>query len=121
MVFDEVREVVRWPLWAFNRIHEVSRRPDGNYSAKTPKGPVIIELHANAELGLLDHAFHVPNVAPRIVPCRVVPVMNGCLLTMTFIRPARMQPQVFELDMADIEEELRELKELLEDGAAFPN
>ena len=114
-VFRMVDDVERWPAWATHNVTSARRQPDGAYAIETPRGAGTIRMRSSEAGGILDHEFIDPVQGAWRVPARVAPFGDGAVFSMTLAKPPQMSAELFARSMADVDEELRNLKALIED------
>ena len=114
-VFAFLADVANWPKWAIVNVKSVKRGDNDWWDMRTPAGMAKLCIRPNAELGVLDHDFNTPDVS-WTVPARVVPNGSGCEFMITFFQPPVFTKEFFEEQAALVDEELAQLKLLMESG-----
>jgi len=102
------------PLWAAGLVAGTIRQVDEDWIAESSSGPIRIRFADQNSHGVLDHRVTLPNGDTQLNPMRVVPNGDGAELTFTLYRLPGMTDEAFAADAAQVEADLRRLKELLE-------
>lgn len=111
--FTFLNDPQNWPKWATINMKNVRPGTNGWYETETRQGKGQLKMLSNADLGILDHLWKDPQ-ASWTVPARVVPNGEGCTFLITFFQPPVMDDKAFNLAAAEVETELRKLKQVLE-------
>ena len=104
-----------WALYAIHNVKSIKQDDHGDWLMETPRGNGKLVIHPNKDLGILDHDFIDAREGIWTVPTRIVATPSGCHLMMTFSKPEQLTPSMFEEGMKLLNEELLELKKLLEE------
>ena len=112
-VFEFLADAKNWPKWAIVNVKSIESGEDGWWRMETPSGPAKLRIRADAAHGILDHDFNAPD-ASWTVPARVVPNGTGCEFIITFCRPPVFTKEFFEQQIALVDQELTQLKRLME-------
>jgi uncharacterized membrane protein len=102
------------PRWAAGLASGAVRRDGEDWLADSPMGPIRIRFADPNPYGVLDHRVTLPNGETQLNPMRVVPNGDGAELTFTLFRLPGVTDAAFAADAAQVEADLRRLKELLE-------
>ena len=114
---DRVFEYVRVPenqvAWAVN--FALSTRPlsEGRYVMRTPFGEMVYRVEVEPRCRTVDFIFEAPG-GESVLPTRVVPHGPGAVFTFTIHRVPGMSDADWEGGRRGLDEELAELKKLLE-------
>jgi hypothetical protein len=113
-VFEYVRVPENQPSWGIN--FALSTRPlsDGRYVMRTPFGEMSYRVEADPRCRTVDFVFGAPGGGESILPTRVVPHGSGAVFTFTIHRVPGMSDAEWEGGRRGLDEELAELKKLLE-------
>ena len=112
-VFDYVRVPENQPRWAKNFVRSTNAIGGGRYVMETPAGPMTYRVEADPNRGTVDFIFDGAQ-GENILPARVVPQGNGSIVTFTITRTPNMDDRAWEAGMRGMDDELAELKRLLE-------
>lgn len=112
-VFGYVRVPENQPEWAVNFVRSTRPTTGGRYVMETPAGAMVYRVEADPKRGTIDFIFDGP-AGDSILPARVVPQGPGAIFTFTITRTPDMNDQAWEGGMQGIDEELLNLKRLLE-------
>ena len=102
------------PRWAAGLASGAVRRDGEDWLADSPMGPVRIRFADPNPYGVLDHRVTLPSGETQLKPMRVIPNGDGAELTFTLFRLPEVTDAAFAADAAQVEADLRRLKELLE-------
>ena len=102
------------PSWAAGLVAGTIRRVDDEWIAESPMGTIRIRFAEQNPYGVLDHRVTPPDGDAQMNPMRVVPNGDGAELTFTLFRRPGVSDEAFAADAAQVEADLRRLKELLE-------
>ncbi len=110
--YDFVSNPENFPKWAKNFCKSVNH-VNNKWVAETPEGPVEFRFVKKNEYGILDH--YVKTLDKEIfVPVRVVPNAEGSQIIFTLFQNAGMSDNNFEKDSKLVEQDLNNLKSLME-------
>ena len=112
-VFEYVRVPENQPTWAVNFVRSTRPTSGGRYVMETPAGAMVYRVEADPQRGTIDFIIDGP-VGDSILPARVVPHGRGAIFTFTITRTPDMNDQAWEAGMRGMDEELVNLKRLLE-------
>jgi uncharacterized protein YndB with AHSA1/START domain len=115
-VFRFLADASNWPRWAIVNVLSVAPAGEGWWDMRTPGGPAKLRIRAVEAYGLLDHDFVAPE-ARWTVPARVVPNAGGAEFLITFFQPPPFTDEFFDHQVALVDKELAQLKEILEQPA----
>lgn len=112
-VFEYVRVPENQPSWAIN--FALSTRPlsDGRYVMLTPFGEMVYRVEVKPRCRIVDFVFETPG-GENVLATRVVPHGPGAVFTFTIHRVPGMSDVEWEGGRRGLDEELAELKRLLE-------
>jgi len=113
-VFAFLADPLNWPQYAVVNLRTVAAGADGWYQATTKFGAGEIRVQPIRELGILDHVWRDPQASWQ-VNARVVANGSGATVMMTFFQPAILSAAKFDAAMAELDIELRTLRQILED------
>jgi uncharacterized membrane protein len=108
------------PLWAAGLVTGAIRPVGDDWIAESPMGTIRVRFADPNPYGVLDHRVTLPDGDAVLNPMRVVPNGDGAELTFTLYRLPGVTDQSFAADAAQVETDLRRLKELLEKGRPPP-
>ncbi|MFY0255585.1 DUF1398 family protein [Chitinophaga sp. 30R24] len=114
LVWDYVNNLSLWAEWAVHNVKKVSGGEDGFYLMEGPRGISKVKMRSDKSLGILDHDFIDPGEGHWRVPCRVVAGNEGAHFMITFTKPVQMPEEAFEVGMKQFDDELAQLKSILE-------
>ncbi|PSR51950.1 hypothetical protein AHMF7605_29000 [Adhaeribacter arboris] len=113
-VWNYVSDLSQWPQWAIHNVQDAQKGENGYWFLAGPRGVSKVRMNANQALGILDHEFLDPAEGHWLVPCRVVVGHEGAHFLITFTKPDPMPSADFEKGMELVNEELIQLKDILE-------
>jgi hypothetical protein len=114
-VFDYVRVPENQPSWAINFVRSTRPLSDGRYAMQTPAGELIYRIEDDTGCRTVDFVYETPEgQTTMILPTRVVPHGHGSVFTFTVHRQLGMGDVEWKVEQRGLEEELTELKKLLE-------
>jgi hypothetical protein len=103
----------QWPRWAVHNVLASTPLGHDRWQIQTPRGPGVLQIRGVYAYGILDHEFIDPKEGKWNVPARVVPISTGALFLMTLERPPGMPDEFFRRGLADLDDELTRLAQLL--------
>ena len=103
----------RWAKGLSGSIREVN----GEWIADSPMGKVKVRFARRNDLGVLDHDVVLESGEIVHNPMRVVANGDGSEVVFTVYRRTGMTEEAFAADGKAVEDDLRVLKRLLEEGA----
>lgn len=112
LVYDFLANPANLPQWA-SGLGPLSN-VDGQWSAETPDGPILIRFCEPNRFGILDHWVTPPSGVPIYLPFRVVANGDGSELIFTLFRQPGMDQEKFEADAEWVMRDLITAKHLLE-------
>jgi len=118
-VYDFVVNYENLPKWAAGLSNGITKLGD-DWVADSPMGRVKVKFVEANTLGVLDHDVTLPSGEVIRNPMRVVPNGGGSELTFTLYRLEGVTDDQFRTDAAMVEQDLRRLKRLLENGQPTP-
>ncbi len=114
-VFEYLRVPENQPSWAINFVRSTRPLSDGRYAMQTPAGELIYRIEEDTGCRTVDFVYETPEgETTMILPTRVVPHGRGSVFTFTIHRQPGMSDNEWEEGQRGLEEELAELKKLLE-------
>jgi uncharacterized protein YndB with AHSA1/START domain len=114
-VFEYLRVPENQPSWAINFVRSTRPLSDGRYAMQTPAGELIYRIEDDSRCRTVDFVYETPEgETTMILPTRVVPHGGGSVFTFTIHRQPGMDDIEWEGGQRGLDEELAELKKLLE-------
>ncbi len=113
-VWAYVNDLSKWAEWAIHNVKSVRPGENGFWLMDGPRGTSKVKMNSNQAAGLLDHDFIDPAEGHWKAPCRVVDGSEGSHFMITFTKPEQMPNETFEMGMKMLDEEMAQLKYLLE-------
>jgi hypothetical protein len=114
-VFEYVSVPENQPSWAINFVRSTRSLSDGRYAMQTPAGELIYRIEYDSRCRTVDFVYETPEgETTMILPTRVVPHGRGSVFTFTIHRQPGMGDVEWEGGQRGLDEELAELKKLLE-------
>jgi polyketide cyclase/dehydrase/lipid transport protein len=114
-VFEYVRVPENQPFWAINFVRSTRPLSDGRYAMQTPAGELIYRIEEAPRCRTVDFVYETPEgETTMILPTRVVPHGGGSVFIFTVHRQPGMGDIEWEEGQRGLDEELSELKKLLE-------
>ena len=114
-VFEYVRVPENQPSWAINFVRSTRQLSDGRYTMQTPAGELIYRIEEDSQCRTVDFVYETPEgETTMILPTRVVSHGRGSVFTFTIHRQPDMGDIEWEGGQHGLDEELAELKKLLE-------
>lgn len=101
------------PKWASGLSASIRKEGD-DWIADSPMGPVKVKFADKNKFGILDHDVTLPTGVKVYNPMRVFPNNDGCELVFTLYRLPDMSEQQFMDDAKLVENDLKQLKDILE-------
>ena len=112
-VFGFLANPLNWPRYAVVNLKSVEPGKDGWFVTETRFGSGELKINAVREHGIFDHVWRDAQ-ATWNVPARVVRNNHGSTVEILIFQPPTMSDFQFDTAMAEMEIELRKLKEILE-------
>jgi uncharacterized protein YndB with AHSA1/START domain len=122
-VFEFLADPVYLPQWAIHTVLSARDEQNGSWLIETPNGPSRYHVTASAIHGVVDHVF-VDAMENRFeIFSRLAPTPDGCVYVLVVSKPQQLAQEAFHARMESLQEELAELKRLLEQfhGASGPS
>lgn len=113
IVFEYARKAENQPKWATNFVLSTKELGGGRWQMETPFGAMIYRVESDAKLGTIDFVFETP-AGDQVTPARVVPHPAGSLFTFTITRAPGTPDDAWEQGKHGMDEELVNLKAILE-------
>ena len=114
-VFDYVCVAENQLAWAINFVRSTRPLSDGRYAMRTLAGELIYRIEEDSGCRTVDFVYETPEgETTMILPTRVVPHGRGSVFTFTIHRQPGMSDLEWEEGQGGLDEELMELKRLLE-------
>jgi hypothetical protein len=114
-VFEYVRVPENQPTWVINFVRSTRPLSDGRYAMQTPAGELIYRIEEDTRCRTADFVYETPEgETAMILPTRVVPHGRGSVFIFTTHRQPGMGDIECEGGQRGLDEELGELKKLLE-------
>ena len=92
---------------------DAKKSDDGWWSFTGPHGKSKLKFNQNKSLGVLDH-FYVDQESSWDVPMRVVPSGDFSEVIITLNKPDELTDEQFDKRMAEIEEMIVSMKQIIE-------
>jgi hypothetical protein len=94
------------------------KQDKGEWIAETPQGSAKVDLAQRNDFGVLDHYVSLPTLGVEVyVPMRVVKNgINGSEVIFTLFYTSHMSEEKFAQDVKMIEQDLKNLKNIMEEG-----
>jgi hypothetical protein len=114
-VFEYVRVPESQPSWAITFVRSTRPLSNGRYVMQTPAGELIYRIEEDPRCRTVDFVYETPEgEKTMMLPTRVVPHGSGSVFTFTIHRQPGMGDVEWEEGQRGLDEELSELKNLLE-------
>jgi hypothetical protein len=101
------------PRWATSFCLS-ARRDGGDWIVETSRGPIRFHFGPPNDLGVLDHYIRLAPGHEICIPMRVVPMGQGSAVLFTLFPWSDMSDDQYATDLAVVERDLANLKQLLE-------
>jgi len=111
--FKFLSNPLNWSKWAVINLKSISEGKDNWYEIETRHGKGQLKILADSHYGILDHIWKDPQ-ASWTVPARVFKNDTGSTFIITLFKPTLMDNNTFEAGTAELEIELKTLKQILE-------
>jgi uncharacterized protein YndB with AHSA1/START domain len=102
------------PQWAAG-LSDSIRKVGDDWIADSPMGTVKVKFAAQNTFGVLDHDVTLPSGVTFHNPMRVIPNDDGSEVTFTLYRRPDVSDDDFSADMTAVEDDLQQLKSILEE------
>jgi uncharacterized protein YndB with AHSA1/START domain len=102
------------PQWAAG-LSDSIRKVGDDWIADSPMGTVKVKFAAQNTFGVLDHDVTLPSGVTFHNPMRVIPNDDGSEVTFTLYRRPDVSDDDFTTDMTAVENDLQQLKSILEE------
>jgi hypothetical protein len=116
-VYEFVFNLENLPRWASKAFQSIKQVNSG-WIAETPEGPAKVSLTQRNDFGVLDHYVSLSSLGVEVyVPMRVVRNgINGSEVVFTLFHTPDMSEEKFAQDMGMVEQDLKNLKSIIEEG-----
>jgi hypothetical protein len=116
-VYEFVFNRENLPKWA-NKAFQSIKQVKGEWIAETAQGSAKISLAQRNDFGVLDHYVGLSSLGVKVyVPMRVVQNgINGSEVIFTLFYTTDMSEENFAQDVRMVEEDLKNLKSIIEEG-----
>ena len=117
IVYEFVFNLENLPKWASKAFQSI-KQDKGEWIAETPQGPAKVSLTHRNDFGVLDHRVSLTSLGVEVyVPVRVVQNgVNGSEVIFTLFYATHMTEEQFAQDMRMVEQDLKNLKSIIEQG-----
>lgn len=112
-VYTFVSDPLNLPKWAAGLSGSI-KKEGSDWIADSPMGKVKVKFAETNVFGVLDHDVTLPSGVKVYNPMRVVANDNGSEVIFTLFRVAGMSEQNFDDDAQWVEQDLKKLKQILE-------
>jgi hypothetical protein len=116
-VYEFVSNLENLPKWASKAFQSI-KQDKGEWIAETPQGSAKVDLAQRNDFGVLDHYVSLSTLGVEVyVPMRVVKNgINGSEVIFTLFYTSHMSEEKFAQDLKMIEQDLKNLKNIIEEG-----
>jgi hypothetical protein len=116
-VYEFVSNLENLPKWASKAFQSI-KQDKGEWIAETPQGSAKVDLAQRNDFGVLDHYVSLSTLGVEVyVPMRVVKNgINGSEVIFTLFYESHMSEEKFAQDVKMIEQDLKNLKNIMEEG-----
>jgi hypothetical protein len=114
-----VADVTQLPRWA-GGLCKSARQQGGQWRLDSGQGEVGFRFTGNTAEGILDHLVTLPDGVHVRIPLRVVPNEAGSEVLFTLFRLPDMTDERLRQDMAKVQADLQQLKQVLEGASMSP-
>ena len=116
-VYEFVFNLENLPKWASKAFQSIKQVNDG-WIAKTAQGSAKISITQRNDFGVLDHYVRLFSLGVEVyVPMRVVQNgNNGSEVIFTLFYTTHMLEEKFDQDITMVEQDLKNLKNIIEEG-----
>ncbi len=112
-LYEFVSNPENLPKWAKMFCRSI-KRSNGKWIAETPQGPVKVRFTGKNNFGVLDHYVNPGPGVEVFVPMRVVPNASGSEVLFTLFQLAGVSDQEYAEDIRWVEQDLNNLKSIME-------
>lgn len=113
-VYEFAANPANLPRWAAGLANSPVTIDGDRLLAESPMGQVTVRFVPHNDLGVLDHDVTLPSGTIVNNPVRVLSHPNGAEILFT-VRQIELSDEEFERDLGMVAEDLRRLKDVLED------
>lgn len=114
-VYAFLADAANWPRWAFINVLAIEPSGEPGWWKTTSAGEAgEIRIYCDAASGILDHDYRDALGGIWRMPARVVANGRGADFLMTFTQPAGLAGAVWENQLAEVQSELDNLRQVLE-------
>jgi hypothetical protein len=116
-VYEFVSNPENLPKWASKAFQSI-KQDKGEWIAETPQGSAKVDLAQRNDFGVLDHYVSLSTLGVEVyVPMRVVKNgINGSEVIFTLFYTSHMSEEKFAQDVKMVEQDLKNLKNIMEEG-----
>jgi hypothetical protein len=116
-VYEFVSNLENLPKWASKAFQSI-KQDKGEWIAETPQGSAKVDLAQRNDFGVLDHYVSLSTLGVEVyVPLRVVKNgINGSEVIFTLFYTSHMSEEKFAQDVKMVEQDLKNLKNIMEEG-----
>lgn len=116
-VYEFVSNLENLPKWASKAFQSI-KQVKGEWIAETPQGAANVVLAQRNDFGVLDHYVSLASLGIEVyVPMRVVKNgINGSEVVFTLFYASNISEEKFAQDMKMVEQDLKNLKNIMEEG-----
>jgi hypothetical protein len=116
-VYEFVSNLENLPKWASKAFQSI-KQDKGEWIAETPQGSAKVDLAQRNDFGVLDHYVSLSTLGVEVyVPMRVVKNgINGSEVIFTLFYTSHMSEEKFAQDVKMVEQDLKNLKNIMEEG-----
>lgn len=115
-VYEFAADPANLPRWAAGLATSAVERVDGQWTADSPMGRVMISFAERNPFGVLDHVVTLPTGETVYNPLRVLPHGDASEVVFTLRRQPGMTDEQFDQDAEAVRADLDSLKRILEAG-----
>lgn len=113
--FEFLADPANMPQWAIHNLKAIEPATATSWRIDTPRGAGMFVPHFEQAHGIVDHEFIDPKEGSWQVPARVVSLgPETSLYMITLTKPEPMSAEAFEQGMVLMDDELKTLKNILE-------
>jgi hypothetical protein len=113
-VYEFVSNLENLPKWASKAFQSI-KYVEGEWIAETPQGSAKVSLTHRNDFGVLDHHVSLSSLGVEVyIPMRVVQNGVGSEVIFTLFHTTHMTEEQFAQDMRMVEQDLKNLKNIIE-------
>jgi hypothetical protein len=124
IIYEFVLNLENFPRWAKMACRSI-KLLSGEWIAETAQGQAKIRITERNDFGILDHYVKLlpsPNIDEEVfVPMRVVQNCDGSEVIFTVFQLASMSEEKYAEDIRMVEQDLLNLKNIVEDSISLNN